>query len=167
MHDSLVTAAFSGLFLLKMANLFPAELDLAAISAQVEQLASLLSDVAAERYVPCHTYQFQHGPLTCLIRNPLVRYALTLRIMLANLRRKMGMVPGVMQNQQPAMEVPAFMDPSLVPPPPPPPPFTREELGVVTWPSTADERIFSPSAIPLWLQEQVRCAMLQNSLMGC
>ena len=35
-------AAFSGLFLLKMANLFPAELDLAAITAQVEQLAQLL-----------------------------------------------------------------------------------------------------------------------------
>ena len=50
-HDSLVTAAFSGLFLLKMANLFPAELDLAAITTQVEQLAQLLSDVAAERYI--------------------------------------------------------------------------------------------------------------------
>lgn len=50
-HDSLVTAAFSGLFLLKMANLFPAELDLGAITVQVEQLAQLLSDVAAERYV--------------------------------------------------------------------------------------------------------------------
>ena len=48
-HDSLVTAAFSGLFLLKMANLFPAELDLNVITAQVEQLAQLLSDVAAER----------------------------------------------------------------------------------------------------------------------
>ncbi len=50
-HDSLVTAAFSGLFLLKMANLFPAELDLGVITVQVEQLAHLLSDVAAERYV--------------------------------------------------------------------------------------------------------------------
>lgn len=50
MHDSLVTAAFSGLFLLKMANLFPAEVDLAGITSQVEQLANLLSDVAAERY---------------------------------------------------------------------------------------------------------------------
>lgn len=48
-HDSLVTAAFSGLFLLKMANLFPAELDLAAIISQVEQLAQVLSDVSAER----------------------------------------------------------------------------------------------------------------------
>lgn len=50
-HDSLVTAAFSGLFLLKMANLFPAELDLNQITQQVEQLAQLLSDVAAERFV--------------------------------------------------------------------------------------------------------------------
>jgi len=50
-HDSLVTAAFSGLFLLKMANLFPSELDLGAITAQVEQLAQLLSEVAAERCV--------------------------------------------------------------------------------------------------------------------
>jgi hypothetical protein len=48
-HDSLVTAAFSALFLLKMANLFPTELDIAAIARQVEQLAQLLSDVAAER----------------------------------------------------------------------------------------------------------------------
>lgn len=48
-HDSLVTAAFSALFLLKMANLFPTELDITAIAGQVEQLAQLLSDVAAER----------------------------------------------------------------------------------------------------------------------
>ncbi len=34
-----------------MASLFPAELDLGAITTQVEQLAQLLSDVAAERYV--------------------------------------------------------------------------------------------------------------------
>jgi hypothetical protein len=44
-------AAFSGLFLLKMANLFPSELDLSGIMSQVEQLAQLLSDVAAERYM--------------------------------------------------------------------------------------------------------------------
>lgn len=50
-HDSLVTLAFSGLFLLKMSNLFPTELDLVAIMSQVEQLAQLLSDVAAERSV--------------------------------------------------------------------------------------------------------------------
>jgi hypothetical protein len=33
-----------------MANLFPTELDLGAIAGQVEQLAQLLSEVAAERY---------------------------------------------------------------------------------------------------------------------
>jgi hypothetical protein len=48
-HDNLVTAAFSGIFLLKMACLFPAELDLGAIIVQVEQLAQLFVDVSAER----------------------------------------------------------------------------------------------------------------------
>jgi hypothetical protein len=50
-HDTLVNTAFSGLFLLKIALLFPAELDLVGIITQVEQLAQLLSDVSAERYV--------------------------------------------------------------------------------------------------------------------
>ena len=38
-----------------MASLFPTEVDLGAITSQVEQLAQLLSEVAAERYVciPC------------------------------------------------------------------------------------------------------------------
>ncbi|KAJ7680323.1 hypothetical protein DFH06DRAFT_1162653 [Mycena polygramma] len=131
-HDSLVTAAFSGLFLLKMASLFPAELDLGAITAQVEQLAQLLSDVAAERY------------------------ALTLRIMLANLRRKVGLGSGIntpvpMMPPPPLLAdgrlivSPTFIDPTM------PPPFTMEELGF-QWPS--DRGIFSPSAIPVWLQEQ-------------
>jgi hypothetical protein len=72
--------------------------------------------------------------------------------MLANLRRKMGMVPPA----DPGLMVPPFMDPSLVPPPPPQP-FTMEELGVPSW---ANDRMFSPSAIPLWLQEQVRALLL-------
>lgn len=42
-------AAFSGLLLLKMANIIPSELELGEITAQVEQLAQLLTDVAAER----------------------------------------------------------------------------------------------------------------------
>lgn len=54
-HDSLVTAAFSGLFLLKIAHLFPTEVDINAILVQVEQLAQLLSEVAAERYELTHT----------------------------------------------------------------------------------------------------------------
>ncbi|PPQ67296.1 hypothetical protein CVT25_005880 [Psilocybe cyanescens] len=130
-HDSLVTAAFSGLFLLKMANLFPTELDLGAITAQVEQLAQLLSDVAAERY------------------------ALTLRIMLANLRRKVGLRSGI-NTPIPTGPPPPFAENMVVSPtlfhdPAMPPPFTMEELGFA-WPN--DRGIFSPSAIPLWLQEQ-------------
>ncbi|KAI0821658.1 hypothetical protein BC628DRAFT_805892 [Trametes gibbosa] len=128
-HDTLVMAAFSGLFLLKMANLFPAELDLGAISVQVEQLAQLLSDVAAERY------------------------ALTLRIMLANLRRKVGLPPSAQGMGGPGQgealmgpPPPQFIDPSIVPPPP----FTVEEVGA--WAN--DQRVFNPSTIPLWLQEQ-------------
>ena len=62
-----MTCAFSGLFLLKIANLFPGEVELPSIISQVEQLAQLLSEVAAERY------------------------ALTLRLMLASLRRKLGL----------------------------------------------------------------------------
>ncbi|OCH86124.1 hypothetical protein OBBRIDRAFT_797500 [Obba rivulosa] len=124
-HDTLVMAAFSGLFLLKMANLFPAELDLAAISTQVEQLAQLLSEVAAERY------------------------ALTLRIMLANLRRKVGLAPGGMpmgMHGGEPMVPPPYIDPAIMPPPP----FTVEELGMM-----AGERgLFDQASIPLWLQEQ-------------
>jgi hypothetical protein len=115
-----------------MANLFPTELDLGAITAQVEQLAQLLSDVAAERY------------------------ALTLRIMLANLRRKVGMVSGI-NTPAPTMPPPAFAENVIVSAayadPAMPPPFTMEELGFV-YPS--DRGIVSPAAIPVWLQEQVR-----------
>ncbi|KAJ7783181.1 hypothetical protein B0H16DRAFT_1495738 [Mycena metata] len=153
-HDSLVTAAFSGLFLLKMASLFPAELDLGAISAQVEQLAQLLSDVAAERCVFVRTTirENYHPRIT----DSFTRYALTLRIMLANLRRKVGLGSGI-NTPVPTMPPPplladgrlvvspSFIDPTM------PPPFTMEELGF-QWPS--DRGIFSPSAIPVWLQEQ-------------
>jgi len=129
-HDSLVTAAFSALFLLKMANLFPTELDTAAIAGQVEQLAQLLSDVAAERY------------------------ALTLRIMLANLRRKVGLASGI-STPVPTNPPPSFADNVIVSPsfqdPAMPQPFTMEELGFV-WPN--DRSIVSPSVIPIWLQEQ-------------
>lgn len=146
-HDSLVTAAFSGLFLLKMANLFPAEVDLPAIIGQVEQLSQVLSDVAAERSV-------SSLPRMCPRSSRMCRYALTLRIMLANLRRKMGMVPpGVMAPPaDPTLMVPQFMDPNLVPGPVPPP-LTMAELGL-QW--SSDREMFSPSAIPVWLQEQVR-----------
>ncbi|KAI0051906.1 hypothetical protein FA95DRAFT_1554138 [Auriscalpium vulgare] len=125
-HDSLVTAAFSGLFLLKMANLFPSELDLGAIAAQVEQLAQLLSDVAAERY------------------------ALTLRIMLANLRRKVGMPTGG-PTTVPSMGPPGGPNDSMVMAPFVDASGAIEDLGF-PWPHNMAS--LNPSDIPVWLQEQ-------------
>jgi hypothetical protein len=56
----------------------------------------------------------------------------------------------------PTMPPPSFAQDMIISPtivdPAMPPPFTMEELGFV-WPR--DRGIFSPSAIPLWLQEQV------------
>lgn len=139
-HDSLVTAAFSGLFLLKMANLFPGELDLTSITSQVEQLAQLLSDVAAERY------------------------ALTLRVMLANLRRKVGLAhpggPGdaMVLGGQPQGQ--PFADPHAPPQPlvpqqqQPPPPITMEELGLHFPQGAPAPPALHPADIPVWLQEQ-------------
>ncbi|KAG8684242.1 hypothetical protein FRC09_015514 [Ceratobasidium sp. 395] len=124
-HDSLVTAAFSGLFLLKVANLFPGEVDLAGIAVQVDQLANLLSEVAAERY------------------------ALTLRVMLANLRRKIGMTtPGMQPDPPNPIDVSGVVyDANLA----------GMGAGVLdemafVWPA---DSMFSPTNIPLWLQEAV------------
>ncbi|KAJ7072325.1 hypothetical protein C8F01DRAFT_1103486 [Mycena amicta] len=117
-HDSLVTAAFSGLFLLKMAHLFPAELDLGAITAQVEQLSQLLSDVAAERKVGLNSGI--STPVPTMPPPPLLADG---RLIVS----------------------PTYIDPTL------PAPFTLEELGF-QWPN--ERGIFSPSAIPVWLQEQ-------------
>lgn len=76
--------------------------------------------------------------------------------MLANLRRKVGMAtmattPQPMMPPPPGAENmlvhPSFVDPAAVPAP-----MTMEELGFA-WPS--ERGIFSPSAIPTWLQEGV------------
>lgn len=128
-HDILVMLAFSGLFLLKMASLFQSEVDLAAIIGQVEQLAQILSGVAAERY------------------------ASALRIMLTSLRRKLGMIPAA-QDTSPSVSNPdmsaPYVDPqisqSVLPS------LTAEDLRLVQRGND-----FGPSklsAIPLWLQEQ-------------
>ncbi|KAI0000426.1 hypothetical protein BJV77DRAFT_1058039 [Russula vinacea] len=134
-HDGLVTAAFSGLFLLKMASLFPTELDLPGITSQVEQLAQLLSEVAAERY------------------------ALTLRVMLANLRRKMGLThpggPGdaMVLGGQPQGQ--PFADPhAQIAAPQQPPPITMEELGLHFPQGAPAPPALHPADIPVWLQEQ-------------
>lgn len=89
------------------------------------------------------------------------RYALTLRLMLANLRRKIGLATHTHTPQPPANAPAANSDGTLVVPSnfvenatggTPLPPLTIEELGFV-WP--ADGGIFSPSSVPIWLQEQV------------
>lgn len=97
--------------------------------------------------------RFQSGNLSSYFI--VFSYALTLRIMLANLRRKVGLGSGI-NTPVPTMPPPAFADMIVSPAyidPAMPPPFTMEELGFV-WPS--DRGIVSPSAIPVWLQEQVR-----------
>lgn len=76
--------------------------------------------------------------------------------MLANLRRKVGLATGV-NTPVPVMPPPTLAENMIVSPtfthsPNDQQPFTMEELGFV-WPS--DKGIFSPSAIPVWLQEQV------------
>jgi len=140
-HDSLVTAAFSGLFLLKVANLFPREVDLSGIIVQVEQLAQLFSDVAAERY------------------------ALTLRLMIVNLRRKVGLATGqqtpnpreepvsgdVSTNGHNILDAPPFgtTGSELPVAGPPLPPIRLQDLDF-SWPS---DMMFSPTSIPRWLQE--------------
>jgi hypothetical protein len=149
-HDSLVTCAFSGLFLLKIANLFPGEVELPSIISQVEQLAQLLSEVAAERY------------------------GLTLRLMLANLRRKLGLgttaptpAPGhlglsneTVGNNNGSVTPGALMSANTAPTNPnggggdsmfgDALNLSMEEFGF-TWPAEAG--VFHQNAIPPWLQE--------------
>jgi len=134
-----------------MANLFPTELDLVAIMSQVEQLAQLLSGVAAERSVS-HGCSFSK-PLTCRASS----YALTLRIMLANLRRKVGMLPGTAaptQNLPPPLLPEGMVGPYVDTHTVGPPPLTMEELGF-SWPD--DRGMVNPTTIPVWIREQV-CA---------
>ena len=73
-----MNAAFAGLYLLKMACLFPGELDLGSIIAQVEQLAQLLSDVSAERRVNMSStgWSMLMGLSRRLIADIPLRYAL-------------------------------------------------------------------------------------------
>lgn len=73
-HDQLAAVAFAAVFLLKIAMLYPDAVPLSSLIAQVSEVAHVLS---AECYAE--------------------RYALTLRLMLASLRRKTGAtstVPG-------------------------------------------------------------------------
>ena len=84
--------------------------------------------------------------------------------MLANLRRKFGMGPAL-PTAQPMMSIPqgaenVLVPPSYIDPATIPPPMTMEELGFA-WPS--ERGIFSPSAIPTWLQEGVSVVLVCDS----
>jgi hypothetical protein len=140
-HDSLATCAFSGLFLLKIANLFPGEVELPSIISQVEQIAQLLTEVAAERY------------------------ALTIRLMLANLRRKLGLGTSALKPAPGPVLAPREEEANVIT-------AARNGTGNVggdgdtnmvgegfnlgmeefgfTWPV---DGTFNPSTIPPWLQE--------------
>ena len=79
--------------------------------------------------------------------------------MLANLRRKVGMITSS-NSSVPSMPPPSITEGMVVPqtymdhPATGKQPFTMEELGFA-WPS--DRGALNPSTIPVWLQEQV-CA---------
>ena len=84
------------------------------------------------------------------------RYALTLRLMLANLRRKIGLPPALPSTQSQVNTTPGgtplnllsnFSSDASVP-------FTSEELGF-SWSGAAAQNQLTPSTIPAWLQEGV------------
>jgi hypothetical protein len=142
-HDTLVAAAFSALFLLKMANLFPTELDLASIIMQVEQLAQLFSDSAAGRYGRVSPPLFLSPQKNFFCQS----YALTLQVMLGNLRRKVGIIKGstaTISSMNPIQDMPQTYGEAK--------PLTVEELN---FQSHTRGDFSHPTAIPLWLQEQV------------
>ncbi|KAF8914524.1 hypothetical protein CPB85DRAFT_535870 [Mucidula mucida] len=128
-HDTLMITAFSGVFLLKMVNLFPAELDAFAITSEVITLVEHLSSIAAERY------------------------ALPLRIMLAYLRRKAdvrdSILPPILTSLPTSYEKIAVKQSDLnffVTPA-----FTMEELGFLPPRSGS---VIAHSSVPTWLQEK-------------
>ena len=136
-----------------MANLFPDDLDLSAIMAQVEQAAQLLSEVAAER---CVTLVRSRIEGFCSTVN---RYALTLRLMLANLRKhnkssaSQSIVPVLadslrsVSNRSAANVLTSFNVDATVH-------YTPEELGM-NWSAHVNQSQTMPSAMPVWLQEGV------------
>lgn len=145
-HDQLVSAAFAAVFLLKVAILYPSEVILPVLISQVSELAHVLSS-------------------ECFAE----RYALTLRLMLANFRKKAGVlstVPGTPRynQQQPGQTLPTVptseLDTglqSLLALPQMGMGDTTEGLGEwnldigmdgFAWPTE-----FSPSALPVWLQD--------------
>lgn len=82
-------------------------------------------------------------------------YALTLRLMIVNLRRKVGLATGtqtpVPQHAEVANGNHHVLDPSAFDGSQPLPPITLQDLDF-SWPS---DMMFSPASIPAWLHEAV------------
>ncbi|GFZ43370.1 hypothetical protein JCM24511_01090 [Saitozyma sp. JCM 24511] len=91
-HDQLVSVAFAAVFLLKIAILYPSAISLPDLISQVNELAHVLS---AECFAE--------------------RYALTLRLMLSNFRRKTGALSTVPGTPRMAQATPGFTLPTLGP----------------------------------------------------
>ncbi|KAK4686916.1 hypothetical protein P7C73_g3194, partial [Tremellales sp. Uapishka_1] len=132
-HEQLVSVAFAAVFLLKIAILYPQAIPLPLLISQVSTLAHVLStECFAERY------------------------ALTLRLMLSNFRRKTGAIstmPGTPRiDNLPAMPEMGQLDSLLT--------LSQMEEGFDnTWNWNQEESEFdwpsefSPSNLPVWLQD--------------
>ena len=154
-HDQLATIAFAAVFLLKIAMLYPSAISLPTLNSKVSEVAHVLS---AECFAE--------------------RYALTLRLMLSNFRRKTGAtstVPGTPRGGHLASET-LPTNPSAGPEAigqfdgglqsllslPQIGEGLGEGVNSETWPLFADgadgfawPNEFSPSNLPSWLQDNV------------
>jgi hypothetical protein len=156
-HFTLVSAIFSALFLLKMANLFPSELDINAYIGQVEQLHQLILEVARDR----RRVSFSHGySLESLAqRRQTCSYAPALDRPLKNIRHKLrlvaatdDLVPDVPQSSMPDM-----------------PQGFHDSGGHQPWEDFSIDIIeggFPYGAMPPWVQEHVRLLRIVVSFLA-
>jgi hypothetical protein len=119
-HDQLVSVAFAAVFLLKIAMLYPQSLSVPNLITSVGQVANMLAN-------------------ECFAE----RYALTLRLMLGNLRRKTGAMSTVPGTPREAPIPDATGLDSLLSLP-------DDTQDMFAWPTE-----FSPSNLPVWLQDGV------------
>lgn len=131
-HDQLVSVAFAAVFLLKIALLYPQSMSLPNLISSVSQVANMLAN-------ECYAE----------------RYALTLRLMLSNLRRKTGALSTVPGTPREA-PIPPFdatgLDSLLSLP--------DNSQDIFAWPTE-----FSPSNLPVWLQDGVSTECRMQILM--
>ena len=156
-HESMVTVAFSACYLLKVAILFPTEIDTHQVLSQVEELAGLLSEVAAERYVSILYFlspALLNADQTRSLSMPAIRYALTLRLMITSFKRRFAMtVPSTPKLDATDSSLAHLLlpgggngtggagDPFG---------WGAADLPSFEWPAGMED--FSPNMLPVWLQ---------------